>query len=181
MDDVDEKTLVSRSLNGDPRAFETLIRLHEKVLYNVALRMTNNCEDARDLTQTTFLKAYRSLGSFDGRHKFFSWVYRILINETLNHLKRRRPQQQVAESLASHEAGPEDLLQSRETRQRVYAALLELPADQRQLVVLRHLLEMSYPEIQEVVRLPEKTIKWRLYEARQALARVLKRHGVEGT
>jgi len=180
MDDADDKTLVSRSLNGDPRAFETLIRPYEKVLYNVALRMTNNAEDARDMTQTTFLKAYRGLRGFDPQHKFFSWVYRILINETLNHLKRRRPQQEVSEFIASSDSGPEAQAECHQIRQRVHEALLDLPPDQRQLVVLRHLLDMPYSEIQNLVGLPEKTIKWRLYEARQALGRALRKRGLEG-
>ena len=180
MDDAEAKALVSRSLNGDPRAFETLMRAHEKVLYNVALRMTNNCEDARDLTQNAFLKAYRGLRGFDPQHRFFSWVYRILINETLNHLKRRRPTQEISELVVSHDPGPDDQADREQLRRRVHEALLDLAPEQRQLVVLRHLLDMPYAEIQEIVRLPEKTIKWRLYEARQALGRALQRRGLEG-
>ena len=178
MVDSDEMALVARALDGDRRAFEALVGLYEKVLYNVALRMTNNCEDARDLTQSAFLKAYQGLRGFDSRYRFFSWIYRILINETLNHLKRRRPQHEVPDTLASGDPGTEERVGEEETRAIINAALLDLAPEHRQLVVLRHLLEMSYAEIGELVRLPEKTIKWRLYEARQKLGAALRRRGI---
>jgi len=178
MDDAGEKALVARALNGDRQAFEVLVGRYEKVLYNVALRMTNNCEDAQDLTQSAFLKAYQGLRGFDTRYRFFSWIYRILINETLNHLKRRRPQQEVPDSFASGGPSTEERVAEEETRTIVNAALLDLSPEHRQLVVLRHLLGMSYAEIGQLVQLPEKTIKWRLYEARRNLGDALRRRGI---
>ena len=80
----DEEALVLRSLAGDQKAFGELVGAHQQVLFNVALRMLNDREDARDVTQTAFLKAWRKLDTYDRRNKFFSWIYRILLNEALN-------------------------------------------------------------------------------------------------
>ena len=85
--------MVRRVQNGDADAFETLLRAHEKTVYNLALRMTGNPEDAEDMAQEAFLKAYRSIDAFRGESKFSVWLYRIVSNVCLDHLRRqsRRP------------------------------------------------------------------------------------------
>src|SRR5258706_14703991 len=103
-----EATLLDRCLGGDGGAFGQLIDRYQRVLFNVSLRMVGNREDARDITQTVFLKAYENLGSFDRKHRFFSWVYRITINESLNHLSRNRRVEPLDESLPSRECGPDE-------------------------------------------------------------------------
>jgi RNA polymerase sigma-70 factor (ECF subfamily) len=172
MDDADDAELVRRCLQGEVEAFEPLVRKYEKVLYNVALRMIGGPEEARDLTQGAFLKAYEKLGTFDGRHKFFSWLYRILVNESLNALKQRKPSQPLDPRLASL-ASPQADAQSRELQGRVQAALLKLSPEHRQVLVLRHFAEMSYADMSAALAIPEKTVKSRLYEARQRLGELL--------
>src|SRR6267378_3846271 len=108
MVDHDEDGLLERCLEGDGGAFGQLVDRYQRVLFNVSLRMVGNREDARDITQTVFLKAYENLGKFDRRHKFFSWVYRIMINESLNHLSKARRTEPLDESLQSRARGPEE-------------------------------------------------------------------------
>lgn len=178
MGDGHEAALVHRILGGDTRAFETLVASYERVLFNVALRMTNDHEEARDITQTAFLRAYRGLGTFDPQHRFFSWMYRILLNETLNALARRRRHEPLDEALVEPGAGPEENTHADQVRSIVHAALMELSLDDRNLVVMRHLLHMSHRKMGETLQVPEKTVKSRLYTARQRLGVVLKRRGV---
>jgi RNA polymerase sigma-70 factor (ECF subfamily) len=178
MDDGRVEALVRRTLDGDSRAFGEIVAEYEKVLFNVALRMTNSREDAADLTQTAFLKAYRNLGTWDSRHRFFSWIYRILVNATLDLLARRRPQEELDEGLPSDGASPEDTVHERQLAGRVQAALMELTPEKRQVIVLRHFLHQSHRDISEAIGIPEKTVKSRLHDARQALGTVLQRRGV---
>jgi RNA polymerase sigma-70 factor (ECF subfamily) len=165
---------IERCLRGDPEAFAPLVQRYQRVLYNVAYRMVGNPEDARDLTQTALVKAYEKLASYDPRFRFFSWVYRILVNETLNFLERRRTHEPVEAcfSLAAP-GGPHHELEAAELEGRVQAALLQLHPDHRAVVVLRHFVDQSYQEMSATLGIPEKTVKSRLYSARQRLADLL--------
>ena len=174
----DDDALIERSLAGDGRAFGSLVEAYERVLYNVALRMCNDPDDARDLTQNAFIKAFRSLRTFDRKHRFFSWIYRILINETLNHLGRRRRHEELDDEMESTDRSPEELVDGSQTRELVQSALMELSTDYRQAIVLRHFLDLSHREMSGVLEIPEKTVKSRLYTARQLLGEVLRRQGV---
>lgn len=173
-----EADLLDRCLEGDGGAFGQLIDRYQRVLFNVSLRMVGNREDALDITQTVFLKAYENLGKFDRRHKFFSWVYRIMINESLNHLNRARRMEPLDESLESGACGPEvDCAQSR-LRDSIQTALLELTPDYRQVIVLRHFVQLSYQEMSGVLEVPEKTVKSRLHTARQLLGGIFSKNGI---
>jgi len=174
----DEITLIRRAQGGDHRAFGRLAMQYERPLFNLALRMVRNREDARDLTQAAFLKAYRGLGTFDTRHRFFSWIYRIMLNECLNFLKSRRPEEPVDESREALGPSPEEHMVSSEMGTLVDGALMSLSVSSRQVIVLRHFLHLSYGEIGEVLTLPEKTVKSRLFAARRQMADVLRRKGV---
>jgi RNA polymerase sigma-70 factor (ECF subfamily) len=177
-DGHEEAALVRRTLDGDAEAFEGLVAAYESVLFNAALRMTNDREEARDLTQSAFLKAYRRLETFDPRHRFFSWIYRILLNETLNALARRRTNAPLDEEIVDGHPGPEEQMALGEVQDIVHDALMELSDEDRHLVIMRHLMEMSHREMGALVHVPEKTVKSRLYSARQRLAAILIRRGV---
>ena len=127
-------------------------------------------DDARDATQTAFIRAYEHLDSYDPGHKFFTWIYRILINECLNILRARRPNEPVSEDLAGerdvHRIDPID---AEKRRKAIQKAILALPVDYRQVIVLRHFAELSYEEIAATVGIPVKTVKSRLFSARQRL------------
>jgi RNA polymerase sigma-70 factor (ECF subfamily) len=169
----DDKDLVSGTLAGNPRSFEVLVDRYYKVLFNVALRMLNDTEEARDVTQSAFMKAYEKLGSYDARYKFFSWIYRILVNEALNVQARRRPQEAIEHRLVSRRMGPDQEYEERRLSDEIGAALVQLTMDYRQAIVLRHFVGMSYAEMSSVLDVPEKTVRSRLYSARRQLASIL--------
>jgi len=163
---------------GDARAFEMLVTSYERVVYATASRMLGNAEDARDVTQTVFVKAWQALDSFDPMHRFFSWIYRITVNESLNMIRARRPSAPVDDALPAGGAAPDDDVHASELREAMRAAMLELSDDYRQVIVLRHGMNHSYQEIARMIGVPEKTVKSRLYTARQLLAQALRRRGV---
>lgn len=167
----DEDGLIGRCLAGDKSAFEPLVERYYRPLFRAASRLLGDQEQARDATQTAFLKAYQSLATCDRQRRFFSWIYRILVNECLNTLRTRRPMQGLDDGLAA--AVTADPIDTSETRRRVRKALLELPADHRDVIVLRHFAELRYEQIAAALGIPEKTVKSRLFSARQRLCELL--------
>ena len=174
----DEDGLLERCLEGDGGAFGQLVDRYQRVLFNVSLRMVGNREDARDITQTVFLKAYENLGKFDRRHRFFSWVYRIMINETLNHLSRAKRTEPLDETMASEQGGPDEDCERNRLHDSVQSALMELSPDYRQVIILRHFAQLSYQEMSSVLEVPEKTVKSRLHTARRLLGGIFSRSGI---
>jgi RNA polymerase sigma-70 factor (ECF subfamily) len=173
IDGTDEAELVRRCVAGDAEAFEPLLVRYERPIFNVALRMVGDREDARDLTQNTFVKAFEKLRGYDPQQRFFSWIYRIAINECLNFRARRRPGEPLDPMLPSRGRDPEHAAAAGELEVRIQAALFELPAPQRLVVVLRHFMDLTYAEISAVLLVPEKTVKSRLYSARERLSVIL--------
>jgi RNA polymerase sigma-70 factor (ECF subfamily) len=169
---ADDGQLVARCLQGDTTAFETLVERYHRVLYTVAYRMLGNAEDARDATQEAFVKAYERLASFNPELRFFSWIYRIVTNECLNEIRARRVQVPVPPDLEAA-GGPALEFETGERRRRVQAALLTLTPEHREVVVLRHFAGLSYGEMALALGIPAKTVKSRLYSARQALGQRL--------
>ncbi len=168
-----DAALVARCLGGDVDAFEPLVVRYQRVLFNVAWRLLGDREEARDVVQGGFLKAWGRLDTFDPRYRFFSWIYRIVVNESLNARSRRPALQALSDSDAPAPGGPEEALRSRERDDCLQAALLRLRGEDREVIILRHFAELSYAEIGETLGLAEKTVKSRLHEARQRLGRVL--------
>ena len=167
-----DEALVARCLGGEVEAFETIVSRYQRVLFNAAYRLLGDREDARDVAQVAFVKAYEKLASFDPHYRFFSWIYRIVVNEALNTRDRRRPSAPLLADVPDG-GGIEEALASRERSDGVQAALLRLPPEDREVIVLRHFAELSYAEIAEALGLAEKTVKSRLHEARQRLGRML--------
>jgi RNA polymerase sigma-70 factor (ECF subfamily) len=165
--------LVARCLGGDVEAFEPLVLRYQRPLFNVAWRMLGDREEARDVVQGAFVKAWEKLGTFDPRYRFFSWIYRIVVNESLN-ARWRRPTLQPLETDLPSPGGPAEAVRERELTDCVQKALRRLSGDDRQVIALRHFADLSYAEIGEALGLPEKTVKSRLHEARQRLGRVLR-------
>lgn len=174
----DEEELVARSLEGDTRAYGRLIDAHQRVLFNLALRMVNDLEDAKDLTQIVFIKAYEGLATFERGRKFFSWIYRIMVNESLNLIARRRPSEPLDEEMETLEHRPDRIAESNEVTGIIQEALTELSPDYRQVIVLRHFAQLSHQEMSELLEVPEKTVKSRLFTARRILGEILTKRGV---
>ena len=170
--DQDDRDLVRQTLAGETEAFGSLVTKYQKVMFTVALRMLGNPEDAKDATQDAFVKAYQRLATFDSGYRFYSWMYRILVNECLNVNRDRRPEEQLDADTAGDGSPYEDVMAS-ERRDQINLALLRLTPEYRTVVVLRHFAGQSYGEIAETLSIPEKTVKSRLYSARQRLGELL--------
>ena len=173
----DDAQLVRRCLDGDREAFEPLAERYAKVLYNVAYRMTGDREDARDIAQTALLKAYEKLSSYNPSFKFFSWIYRIMVNESLDLLRQRRPSGPLDPRLASSSKDPEAEAREAELASKLRAAMSELTADQREVLQLRHYVDLSYAEMAKALGIAEKTVKSRLFSARRKLGELLVARG----
>lgn len=168
----DDVRCVVRCLAGDASAFEPLVERYHRGLFAVAQRLLGNYEDARDATQNAFIRAYEHLDSFDPERRFFSWICRIVVNESLN-LRRTRHAEAPLPETASETADGFEAVVGGERRRELHRALRRLPDDQRVVIVLRYFAELSYEEISEAVGVPEKTVKSRLFEARQRLAETI--------
>lgn len=175
-----DQILVERILAGDRRAFGELVDRFEKPLFNVALRMLGSREDAEDVLQSVFLKVYKRLGTYDPRFKFFSWIYRMTVNESINALKQRRRYEPIESPIVVHPVGgdPEEELGRVETTDRIGNAILQLSPEDRAIVSLRHFQDLSYDEIAYILDIPSKTVKSRLFTARQRLKHILLQRGL---
>ena len=181
----EELTAVRRVQSGDTDAFEALMVAYEKPVYNLALRMLGNAQDAEDVSQEAFLKAYRSLNSFRGDSKFSVWLYRIVSNLCLDLLRRRKRQdasslsvededgQSVQLDIPDEELSAERLLEKKLTRDAVRRGLQQLPEDARQILLLREIQGLSYEEIGRVLDLEAGTVKSRIFRARKKLCAFL--------
>ena len=174
--DEQDRDLVQRCLEGQRDAASGLVDRYQKRLFNVALRMLYNVQDAEDVTQTVFLNAFLELRTYNPRYKFFSWIYRMTVNESLNMLKRRKPTVTLDDEfdIRAPGAAPD---RAAEVQDRVEKALMSLKPDDRAVVVLRHFVSFSYQEIADVLEIPVRTVKSRLYTARERL-RLTLREGV---
>ena len=170
--DADDLALIARCRAGETAAFEGLVVRYQRVLFTVAVRMLGDADAAGDAAQNAFIKAYQKLETFDPSRRFFSWIYRILVNECLNARRSRATHEPLTAALASV-GGPEEAFEVAERRGRVQAAILALPIEYREVIVLRHYTGLSYEEIGEALHVPAKTVKSRLHTAKERLAAVL--------
>lgn len=176
--DASDKELVARCLAGEVNAFEGLVDRYQGVVYNLAVRMVHRRDDAVEVAQSAFVKAYEKLDTFNPAYKFFSWLYRIAVNEALGHLQRRRGHGELDAELPAPEADPGGALFANEQSHALQGGIAALTPDYRTVLVLKHFQDLSYAEIAEIVGIPEKTVKSRLYSARQLLKDILVRDGL---
>ena len=150
---------------------------YQKPVFNVALRMLRNPEDALDVAQTTFLKAFEHLGDYDPAFRFYSWLYRIAINESLNALALRKPSEELDGKALDEAPGPDRLAEGDQALHAIVDGLMHVSPELRTVIVLRHIAQLSYQDIAEALGLPEKTVKSRLHSAREQLRAHLSRSG----
>lgn len=179
MDNSRDRELVDRCRRGDRQALAALVREYQKPVYNAAYRVLGNPDDAADATQAAFLKAFENLDSYDPNYKFFSWIYRIAVNEAINQLKRNRKQQPLDDDEVSGGSGPDAEIEAGELSRGIQNGLMALTDEYRTVVVLRHFSDFSYRQISEILQIPEKTVKSRLYSARQLMKSQLLEHGIQ--
>ena len=185
----EEAQVIERVLSGDINAYEQLVTQYEKSVYNLALRMTDNPEDAADMAQEAFIKAYNSLSSFRGDSKFSVWLYRIVSNVCLDFLRKqsRRPSvslsvedddgEDVQLDVPDDSMSPELQLERKLTRESVREGLKHLPEDYRHILLLRELQGLSYDEIAETLDIGVGTVKSRIFRAREKLCAFLLKDG----
>jgi RNA polymerase sigma-70 factor (ECF subfamily) len=134
-------------------------------------------EDAMDVAQTTFLKVFEHIADYDPSFKFYSWIYRIAVNESLDALGSRKPCEGFNGEEADATPGPDRQLEGEQTGRAIEEALMRIKPELRTVVVLRHFMHLSYQDMSDILLLPEKTVKSRLYSARQMLRDHLLQHG----
>jgi RNA polymerase sigma-70 factor, ECF subfamily len=174
--DEPDLLLLERIRGGDRAAFRVLVDRYHKPLYNAAYRILGNEADAQDITQVVFMRVAEHLGDYDPSYKFFSWIYRIAVNEALNVLRRSRhdePLDDDVEFEGPESFGPERRLSDMQLALQVQSALMRMKPADRAVLTLRHFSEFSYGEIADILGLDEKTVKSRLFEARSRLKGLL--------
>ena len=181
----DDETLVARARRGDAAAFDVLVERYKERLYATIYHMTGNHEDANDLVQDAFIKAYRSLRSFKGNASFYTWIYRIAVNRTINFLKRRRRQHFSLDDvdsniqtdpdfveLMSHDT-PRREVDLKELQQRLNEALRKLSEVHRAVVIMHDIQGVTHADIAKTMRCTEGTVRSRLFYARRYLQALL--------
>ncbi len=166
--DEEDRAAVRRHLAGDLYAANELVLRYQRSLFTVALRMLGNAQDAEDVTQMVFGQVFRDLHKYDASHRFFSWIYRMTVNAALNLQRDRKPLVTIDgdSDVGGAVAATEDAFMVEE---QVTNALAQLKPDDRSIVVLRYFQSLSYDEIAEVLGIPAKTVKSRLFTARDRL------------
>jgi RNA polymerase sigma-70 factor (ECF subfamily) len=185
-----DEELVARSARGDAESFNQLIARWERPIYALAYRVIGHEEDARDVCQETFLRAFRGIGAFKGQAKFSSWLYRIALNLCRDWIRRERrtPVVQVPEGVdlteLVAEAGPaesvEDLVSRRDMSRAVARAMMSLSDEQRTAIVLKEYQGLTFQEIADMLGCPLSTVKTRLYQGLSSLRRQLEQDGIWG-
>ena len=181
---TDENALLRKAATGDGAAFSSLMEIHERRMYAVALRMCANHEDAQDCLQEAMLRIYRAISSFKGQSSFSTWVYRITMNTCLDELRRRKMRRTTSLdglldsgwSPAEELETPENNAIRSEQRRQIDRAIASLPDDMRSAIVLRDIQGFSYEEIAEMLNANVGTIKSRISRGREKLRETLSLH-----
>jgi RNA polymerase sigma-70 factor (ECF subfamily) len=180
-DTDDDLTLVERHRRGDPSAFEEIFRRYERMVFNLAFRLSGNREEAADLSQDVFLRVYRHVGRFKGRSSLKTWIYRVAVNCCRSRAARRRPAtqalpeaaEQVLEQLQDETTSPERRALARDAGRQLAAALRRVQRPYREAVVLRDVEGMSYGEIAAVLGVRLGTVRSRIARGREQLRRIV--------
>ena len=181
----EERAVIERVLSGDGQAFEALVKANEKGVYNLALRMLGNAQDALDASQEAFFKAYKALGNFRGDSKFSVWLYRLTSNVCLDMLRKAGRYDETSLTgedeedlpLPDSRFDPQAALERAEVRRAVQAGLERLDPIFRQALVLRDVSGLTYDEIGQALDLEAGTVKSRIFRARRKLAAYLMADG----
>lgn len=189
----DDADVLTRARHGDRGAFGALVRKYQRRVYATALHITGNHQDAADVAQDAFIRAYKGLAGFDGRADLFTWLYRITVNTALNHLRSRKRTDNLAragasevaaeggrpEKLGDEERTPGEWLEIQERYRRVLEEVCSLSPSLRITLVLATVEGKAYREIAELLDIPEGTVAWRVNEARKQLRQRLAGDGSE--
>ena len=182
---MDDLKIIESCLLGNTQIFSRLIDNYKNMVYNLAYRMSNNPHEAEDISQEAFLRAYQSLARFNPSYKFSTWLYQITLNIIRDKFKRKEidyvsldtpvetDDSEFFPQPADFTNNPEQIITQKENIQAIQQAILSLPLKYREVLVLRHLQDLSYIEIANILKLPQGTVKIRLYRAREQLRKIL--------
>ena len=180
---------MEQALDGSQEAYSDLLEQYQRPVYSIVVRMVRDPGLAEDLTQETFIKAFRALGTFDRSRKFSSWLFTIAHNTTIDHIRRKQlptvsmepasdePGEGLAFLAVASDPSPEEVMTHRELASDLELALSGLRAEYAEVLVLRFQQSLSYEEISEITGLALGTVKTHLFRARKALAEALERRG----
>ena len=177
----DESTFVVQAQQGDRAAFGQLVQLYQKRAYAIAYGFVGNREDALEIAQEAFVRAYKAMSRFDTNMPFFPWLYRIVRNTSFNHLKKRKRRGETSldglmdsgVDFASKGHGPAAKARISELRGRIGDSMKQVSEAHREILTLRHIHELSYNEIADCLSIPRGTVMSRLHGARQSLRKVM--------
>ncbi len=177
----DEREIISAAALGDRRAFGTLVRLYQRRAYAAAYTLVGNRDDALELSQDAFVKAFRAMKRFDVNMPFYPWLHRIIRNTSLNHLKKkkRRGESSLDSMMESGfdardpKRTPLDMANRSELALHIEHAMSQLSPEQQEILRLRHFMELSYGEIAASLEIPQGTVMSRLHSARKKLRSIL--------
>lgn len=182
---MDDLKIIESCLLGNTKVFSQLIDTYKDMVYNLAYRMNNNSQEAEDISQEAFLRAFQSLAHFNPSYKFSTWLYQITLNiirdrfkkKELNYVSLDSPVEtddsEFYPQPADFTNNPEQIIAQQENVQAIQQAILSLPLKYREIIVLRHLQDLSYIEISNILKLPAGTVKVHLYRAREQLKKIL--------
>ncbi|MDR0861280.1 MAG: RNA polymerase sigma factor [Oscillospiraceae bacterium] len=180
----EEMVIIAKVLAGEHNAYEQLVLAHQDKIYGLALKLLHNAQDAEDIAQEVFVKAFTGLQAYRGEARFSVWLYRMTYNMCIDRTRRakRAPLQmphaeEVEFDIKDPSLTPEELLLQRETRDAIERGLQTLPQNQREILILREVTGMSYADIAATLGIGEGTVKSRISRARDALVEYLKRDG----
>ena len=173
-----DEALIDAVKNGDCEAFSPLVARYKLALYRLMYRMALNRDDAEDLVEEAFIKAYRSIRKFETGRPFYSWLRRIAVNNAINYLKRERrsniePLEYSAERLSNGKNDPVQTTRQNILRERIEQAVARLPHDARTIISLKVNEDLSYEEIGRLLKIPKGTVMSRLARARTKLKKIM--------
>ncbi|TCP28809.1 RNA polymerase sigma (SigW) subunit [Scopulibacillus darangshiensis] len=180
------KKIITKVRKGDHQAFAELVNLYKTQVYNICLRLVRIPQEAEDLAQEAFIRAYTNIDKYEIDRKFSTWLFRIATNLSIDYLRKKKPSAYLdAEipgtdgftmytQLASEEPLPEDLVLEYETQEWVQREIEELPAKYRSAIVLKYIQDLSLKEISDILDIPVATVKTRIHRGREALRKRLR-------
>ena len=182
----DDVSFIEQARRGDRAAFGELVKRYQRRAYAVAYGLVGNRDDALELAQDSFVKAYRAMGRFNTEMPFYPWFYRIVRNTCFNHIKKRKRRgessldgmMESGADFAADDAGPADAAGAGELRRRLAQCMQCLSPPHREILSLRHVEELSYEEIAQVLDVPKGTVMSRLHAARRALRDAMTQTGI---
>lgn len=169
MIEYDDKECVRLCLQGETETYSILVERYEKQVFNIVYQMIHNYENAQDVTQSIFIKVYEKLDSYKPKYKFFSWLYRIAVNETLNYIQREKKNVELKWEISSEEHSLLEDCEEEDEKKCLHEAVESMSIMYKSVIILKYFLQLSYEDIAYILDISEKKVKSRLFTARKKL------------